>query len=170
MWSGLVTCCLYLLTLLTNLSTEANSVDSVQTDRIGAVWTGSTLFVKDTSKSFHQQTKPATFIVFGISRVNMEKSCGWKMLLLISQLALLEASWDGSTVLSKCSDFIKENANSEHMMGWKRYFLLVPCGTHLTVTGLEHYILHYSYFVPQTIILTKSRSPNSPSFHDHVYK
>ena len=39
-----VICCIYLLTLLTNVSMEANSVDQDQTAPVGAVWSGSTLF------------------------------------------------------------------------------------------------------------------------------
>ena len=37
----------YCKTVLTNLSIEANSVDPDQTAPIGAVWSGSTMFVKD---------------------------------------------------------------------------------------------------------------------------
>ena len=37
------------LPLLTNLSIEANRVDQYQTAPIGAVWSGSTLFVKEAS-------------------------------------------------------------------------------------------------------------------------
>ena len=46
-----------LLTLLTNARIKANNVDPDQTTPLGAVWSGSTLFVEETSKAFQQTTK-----------------------------------------------------------------------------------------------------------------
>ena len=46
-----------LLTLLTNVSKEANGVDQDQTASAGAVWSGFTVFVEETSKAFQQTTK-----------------------------------------------------------------------------------------------------------------
>ena len=54
MVSALVVCCTYLTTLLANVSIEVNNVDPDRTGPIGAVWSGSTLSVEDTSKTFHQ--------------------------------------------------------------------------------------------------------------------
>ena len=48
------------ITLLTKLSVEANSVDPDQ-PATGAVWSGSTLFVKDSAETFQQTTKPGDF-------------------------------------------------------------------------------------------------------------
>ena len=52
-------CCLYLLTLLTDVhvSVETNSVD------LDLVWFGSALFVKEASKTFQQPTKQTTCLV-----------------------------------------------------------------------------------------------------------
>ena len=46
-------CCIYLLSLLTNVSIEADSVDPYRT----AVWSRSTLFAKEASKTFQQAKK-----------------------------------------------------------------------------------------------------------------
>ena len=43
------------------LSKEAISVDADQIAHTGAVWSGSTLFVKDASKTFQQTTKQMMF-------------------------------------------------------------------------------------------------------------
>ena len=52
-----VVCCIYFLTLMSNVSVEANSVDADQTAFTGAFWSGSTLFDQDASKTFQQTTK-----------------------------------------------------------------------------------------------------------------
>ena len=49
MTSAEVVCCKYCLTLLTNLSIEANGVDPCQTAPIGAVGSWSTLFAIEAS-------------------------------------------------------------------------------------------------------------------------
>ena len=54
------------LTLLANLSIEANRVDPDQTVPLGAVWSGSTLFVIEASKTFQQTRKAEDF------------SCDWR--------------------------------------------------------------------------------------------
>ena len=69
MLSAVVFCCILLLTLLTNLSTEGNSVDPDQAAPNGAVWSGSTLFEKEVSKTFRQTTK-ADDVCCDWSRVN----------------------------------------------------------------------------------------------------
>ena len=52
-----IVCCKYLLTLLlTNSSTEANSVYPDQT-AIGAVWSRSTLFEQEVSQTVRQTTQ-----------------------------------------------------------------------------------------------------------------
>ena len=48
---------MYLLTLLTNARIKSKNVDPDQTAPSGAVMSGSTLFVVDTSKAFQQPTK-----------------------------------------------------------------------------------------------------------------
>ena len=55
------------LTLLTNSSIEANRVDPDQTAPIGAVRSGSTLFVIEASQTFQQ----TTFVRFGALRVKL---------------------------------------------------------------------------------------------------
>ena len=57
-------CCKYLLTLLTNLSIEGNSVDSAETAPIGPVWSGSTLFDQEASRTFRQTTKSDNICFF----------------------------------------------------------------------------------------------------------
>ena len=54
---------------MTNLSIEANSVDSYQTAPIGAVWYGSTLFVIEANKTFCRRQKQMTFVVIGALRI-----------------------------------------------------------------------------------------------------
>ena len=61
-----VVCCIYLLSLFTNVSIEANSVDPYQT----AVCFRSTLFAKEASKTFQQMTKQTAFVVIGTLGVN----------------------------------------------------------------------------------------------------
>ena len=61
MTSAEVICCIYLLTLLTNVSVEANSVEPDQTAPVGAVWSGSTLSDQEASKTFQQTTKADNF-------------------------------------------------------------------------------------------------------------
>ena len=63
-------CCKNLLAIQTNLSIEANRVDPYQTAPIGAVWSGSMLFVIETSKHFGRQQKQRTFVVIGALTVN----------------------------------------------------------------------------------------------------
>ena len=46
-----------LLTLMTNATIKANSVDPDQTAPIGAVWSESTLFVEELPESMQQVTK-----------------------------------------------------------------------------------------------------------------
>ena len=58
------------LTLLTNISIEANSVDPDQTAPIGAVWSGFALFVIEASLTFQQTRKQTTFVVPGALSVN----------------------------------------------------------------------------------------------------
>ena len=50
-----VVCCIYLLTLLTNVSVEANDVDPDLNVTVGAERSGSTLFDQKTSKHFSRQ-------------------------------------------------------------------------------------------------------------------
>ena len=49
MLSAEVICCKYLPNITDKLSIEANSVDPEETAPIGAVWSGSTLFVIEAS-------------------------------------------------------------------------------------------------------------------------
>ena len=46
-----------LLTSLINARKKANNVDPDQTAPLGAVWSGPTVFVAETSKAFQQTTK-----------------------------------------------------------------------------------------------------------------
>ena len=62
MSSPYVVCCIYFLIFLTDVSTGSNSVDPDQTVPTGAVWSGSTLFVKDASKTFQQMIKADDFV------------------------------------------------------------------------------------------------------------
>ena len=64
MVSAKAVCCIYLLTLLINVSTQANSVDPDQTAPVGAVWSGSTLFDQEASKIFQQMAKAAEFCCY----------------------------------------------------------------------------------------------------------
>ena len=50
-----VVCCIYLLTLLSNVSVEATGVDPDQNVPVGAERSGSTLFDQRTSKHFSRQ-------------------------------------------------------------------------------------------------------------------
>ena len=52
-------------TLLTNLSIEANSVDSDQTAPKEVVWYWSTLFVIDASKTVSRRLAQTTFVLIG---------------------------------------------------------------------------------------------------------
>ena len=45
---------------MSNIRVDANSVDP---DQIGAVWSGSTLFVKEASKCFSRQQEHTTFFI-----------------------------------------------------------------------------------------------------------
>ena len=55
-----------------NLSIEANSVNPEQTAPIGAVWSGSTLFVIEASYTFQQTRKQTTFVAIGAFRVSTQ--------------------------------------------------------------------------------------------------
>ena len=57
--------CIHLLTLLTILDIEANSVDPYQTAPTGAVRSWSTLFVEEASDTFQQMTKQAICVAIG---------------------------------------------------------------------------------------------------------
>ena len=48
-------------------------MDPDQTARIGAVWSVSTLFVGNASKTFQQTTKSVELVVIGVLRVNRAK-------------------------------------------------------------------------------------------------
>ena len=62
------------LTLLTNLNIEANRLDPDQTALIGAVWSGSTLFVIKLLKHFSRREKQTTFVLIGALRVKVSIS------------------------------------------------------------------------------------------------
>ena len=55
-----VICCIYILSLLTNESMEANRVDPDRT-ALGAVRSGSTLFIEEASKTFQQISRADNF-------------------------------------------------------------------------------------------------------------
>ena len=59
---------------MTNVSIEANSVEPDKTAPIGAVLSGSTLFVVGASKTFQQTKKADNFVVIGAFRVNTKKA------------------------------------------------------------------------------------------------
>ena len=59
--SAQAVCCKYFLTLFTYVSIEANSVDPDQTVPLGAVWSGSSLFDQEASKTFQQTPKADNF-------------------------------------------------------------------------------------------------------------
>ena len=61
MLSAEVVCCKLLPNNTDKLSIEANSVDPEQTDPIGAVCSGSTLFAIEASKTFQQTRKAVDF-------------------------------------------------------------------------------------------------------------
>ena len=79
MWRGIKTAsviviCLILLLnrfakLLTDVSIRANSVDTDQNAPVGAVYSGPTLFVQETSKTFQQTTQELLLGVIGPLRV-----------------------------------------------------------------------------------------------------
>ena len=52
---------LHIFDYCTNVSMEANSVDLDQTHPIGAVWSGSTMFIVKSTKPFQQTTKAEAF-------------------------------------------------------------------------------------------------------------
>ena len=70
MTSAEVVCCKQLPSITDKLSIEENSVDPEQTAPIGAVWSGSTLFVIEAYQTFQQ----TTFVVMGALRVKNWKS------------------------------------------------------------------------------------------------
>ena len=61
MSSAEVVCCKWLPNITDEFSIEANSVDLEQTAPIGAVWSGSTLFAIEASKTFQQMIKADDF-------------------------------------------------------------------------------------------------------------
>ena len=63
------------LTVLTNLSIEANRVDPDQTAPIGAVWSGSKLFVMEAFEHFNRQENQTTFVAIGALRAESLLVC-----------------------------------------------------------------------------------------------
>ena len=67
--SAEVVCCKYLPRITDKLSIEANSVDPEQTAPIGAVCSGSTLFIMEASWTFQQTRNQTTYVVIGTVKV-----------------------------------------------------------------------------------------------------
>ena len=65
MLSAEVVCCKELPNIADELDIKANSVDTIQTAPIGAVCSGSTLFVIEASSTFQQTGKQTTFVAIG---------------------------------------------------------------------------------------------------------
>ena len=88
---------MYLLTLLTNARIKANNVYPDQTAPSRAVWSGSTLFVEETSKSFQQTTNAQTIlIVIDALRVKPLKESGLSLFLNQLPMLFLNAATRGS--------------------------------------------------------------------------